>query len=313
MGVEAFSSVLHRNGLVLTRKVTNLLQVNVGRLCNQACRHCHLEAGPGSTEIMDFATMREVVAFARRGGFQAVDITGGAPEMNPRLEDFIDALSGVVSRILLRSNLTALDVRGLEPMVDFLKRKRVVVVASFPSFDESQTNAQRGQGVWKKSLAALKRMNDAGYGQPESGLELHLVSNPSGAFLPAPQARAGRDLRRKLQAAHGIVFNEFFSFANVPLGRFKSWLEASGNFDGYVQKLASCFNPRAVEGLMCRSLVSVSRDGCLFDCDFHLASGVPLGGRKTVHVAEMEGAPAPGSPIAVADYCYACTAGAGFT
>lgn len=313
MSVEAFSSVLNRNGLALTRDVTNLLQVNVGRLCNQACRHCHLEAGPGCTDIMSLETMREVAAFAGRGRFHAVDVTGGAPEMNPHLEDFIGELSGIVPRILLRSNLTALDVRGMKSLAAFLERLRVVIVASFPSFSESQTDSLRGRGVFGKSIAALKILNEIGYGQPGSGLELHLVSNPAGAFLPPPQSQAGRELRRKLQTSYGIVFNDFFCFANVPLGRFKSWLEASGNFDGYVQKLASGFNPLTLGGLMCRTLVSVSWDGILHDCDFHLASGVPMGGRKAVRVGEMEGAPAPGSPIAVADYCYACTAGAGFT
>ena len=186
-------------------------------------------------------------------------------------------------------------------------------MASFPSLNESQTDSVRGSGVWKKSIAALKLLNEAGYGQTGSGLELHLVSNPAGAFLPPSQAQAGKDLRKRLLTAHGIVFNEFYSFANVPLGRFKHWLEASGNLDNYVRKLASGFNPQTVEGLMCRSLVSVSWDGFLYDCDFHLANGVPLGGRKAVHVSEMANAPAPGSPVAVADYCYACTAGAGFT
>jgi radical SAM/Cys-rich protein len=312
MSVEPFPLLLKRVGLELNRAESNILQVNVGFLCNQACRHCHLEAGPTSSSVMGPTTVHDVVAFARRVRFQIIDITGGAPEMNPHLGDMIEELSSLTPRIMLRSNLTAV----LEPqrahLLDLCKQHRVVIVASLPSLNAGQTNGLRGKGVWEKSLETLRRCNSMGYGQPQSGLELHLVSNPAGAFLPASQSETEDKFRDQLGQKFGIVFNSLYVFANVPLGRFRQWLLESGNFDQYMQKLASSFNPCTLPGLMCRSLISVSWDGYLFDCDFNIAGGMYLSGKR-MHVSELSEPPAPGSPVAVADHCYACTAGTGFT
>ena len=310
--VESFRLTLAKHGLTLNRQHTATLQINVGLLCNQRCKHCHLSAGPDRKESMDLETVNEVIAYAQRSHFDTIDITGGAPELNPNLVTLIEKLSPLAPRIMLRSNLTALNVATREHLMDILKEYRVVVVASFPSFNESQADSQRGGGVFQESISALKKLNAMGYGQDGSGFELDLVSNPTGAFMPSSQAQTETRFHQVLEQKWGISFNDLFNFANVPLGRFRQWLLQSGNLEKYIEKLASSFNPCAVEGLMCRTLVSVSWDGYLYDCDFNLARGLFMGGRK-IHISEMSGPPQPGSPIAVADHCYSCTAGAGFT
>ena len=312
MSVVPFSNTLRLNGIDLARAETQILQVNVGLLCNQSCRHCHLEAGPDCREVMSAETGDQVVGFARRGNFNTVDITGGAPELNPHLQDFVRELSSLAPRMMIRSNLTALGEGQRISLIELYKACGVVIIASLPSLSEAQTDSQRGAGAFAASIDTLRKLNAIGYGHDESGLELHLVSNPTGAFLPTPQTQAEKRIRQGLQNKWGIVFNNLYTFANVPLGRFRLWLAASGNFENYMKKLAENFNPCAVTGLMCRTLVSVSWDGYLFDCDFNLASGLFLSGQK-VHVSEADAPPAPGSPIAVADHCYACTAGSGFT
>ena len=310
--VEPFRLTLAKHGLTLERERTATLQINVGLLCNQRCKHCHLSAGPDRKESMDLETVNEVIAYAQRSHFDTIDITGGAPELNPNLVTLIAKLSPLAPRIMLRSNLTALNVATREHLMDILKEYRVVVVASFPSFNESQADSQRGGGVFQESISALKKLNAMGYGQDGSGFELDLVSNPTGAFVPSSQAQTETRFHQVLEQKWGISFNDLFNFANVPLGRFRQWLLQSGNLEKYIEKLASSFNPSAVEGLMCRTLVSVSWDGYLYDCDFNLARGLFMGGRK-IHISEMSGPPELGSPIAVADHCYTCTAGAGFT
>ncbi len=311
-GVEPFSQCLSRGELQLVRDQAKILQINVGLLCNQECRHCHLSAGPSRKEVMSVETMRAVVDFVRRSKFEIADITGGAPELNPHIIDLIQRLRPHVPRIMLRSNLTALHNTKRESLMEFCKKNTVVIVASFPSLDLTQLESQRGEGTFEESITVLRRLNAVGYGQEGSGLELNLVSNPTGAFLPPSQAQAEKRFRAELKRRWGIVFNNLFTFANVPLGRFRSWLRRSGNYDAYMEKLASHFNPQAVEGLMCRTLVSVSWDGYLYDCDFNLADGLPMDGRK-IHVSEMVAPPKEGVPIALSDHCYACTAGTGFT
>jgi len=310
--VESFRLALSRHGFELTRGQTNTLQINVGLLCNQSCHHCHLQAGPSRKEVMDAETVDEVVAFVQRSNFQVIDITGGAPELNPNLVNMIEGLSPLAPRILLRSNLTALIDGRRDFLIDICRKHHIVIVASFPSLNMTQAEAQRGKGIFEKSITALKKLNAIGYGRDGSDLEINLVSNPTGAFLPPSQAQEEKRFRRELQGKWGIVFNHVYTFANVPLGRFRQWLQYSGNLEKYLQSLASRFNPCAVEGLMCRTLISVSWDGYLYDCDFNLAKGLSMGGRE-IHISEMDGPPKPGTPIAVSDHCYACTAGSGFT
>jgi radical SAM/Cys-rich protein len=228
----------------------------------------------------------------------------------PGIEGFLERLAPLAPRTLFRTNLTAL--AGRAGLVDLLARLRVVVVASFTSLSASQTDTQRGDGVFDASIAALRMLNAAGYAREGSGLELDLVSNPAGALLPSEQAATEAQFHRELAGARNIAFNQLFTFANVPLGRFRSWLTSSGRLEEYRRQLAGNFNALAVSGLMCRNLVSVSWDGMLYDCDFNLARGLPLGGVRR-HVSSAEGAPPPGSIIATGDHCFACTAGAGFT
>jgi radical SAM/Cys-rich protein len=310
--LEPFRNTLAKQALKLERGKTATLQINVGLLCNQSCRHCHLGAGPGRREIMSAVTAKEVIAYAERSRFEVIDITGGAPELNPNIGTLIQRLSSLAPRLMIRSNLSALAEEKRGEWTRLLKDHRVVIVASFPSYDEAQTDSQRGRGVFQVSIDALRKLNAMGYGQGGTGLELDLVSNPTGAFLPTPQGPMEQRFREVLKKKWGIVFNHLYSFANAPLGRFRQWLLQSGNLESYLQRLASRFNPCAVQGLMCRTLVSVSWDGYLYDCDFNLARDLPAGGRRT-HVSHMEGPPEPGSPIAVGDHCYTCTAGAGFT
>lgn len=309
---DPFAHALHRYGIELKRARTTVLQVNVGLLCNLACKHCHLEAGPHRREVMDLRTMQEVAAFAKRGLLDVVDITGGTPELNEDMVAFIEMLSALGKTIMFRSNLTVL-ANGLhQELLETCRRHRVIIVGSLPSLNTVQVEAQRGAGVLDKSITALKKLNSMGYGQPESGLQLDLVSNPTGAFLPPPQQQIEKKFRPDLKKKWGIVFSNLYTFANVPLGRFRGWLLASGNFEKYMEKLASSFNPCTLEGLMCRKLVSVSWDGYMYDCDFNLAARIPLGGARN-HISNLAGPPSPETPIAVSDHCYACTAGAGFT
>jgi len=310
--IEPFAVALERRGLSLARSETDVLQINTGLLCNLRCRHCHLQAGPGRKEIMSRETMEAVIAFARRHPFKVMDITGGAPEMVPGLPFLIEGLASLAPRLMLRSNLAALEGAEGKDLLDLCIARRVVLMASFPSTDPSQTDAQRGPGAAETGIAMLRKLNDQGYGVDGTGLELNLVSNPAGAFLPATQTPAEKKFKRDLLRKWGITFNSLYTFANVPLGRFRAWLVESGNYERYLMALAEGFNPCAVEGLMCRTQLSVSWDGALYDCDFNLAAGRFHAGRR-IHVSEAGGMPSPGSPIAVGDYCYACTAGSGFT
>lgn len=310
--IAPFSLTLSRSGLKLNRDNTHTLQVNLGFLCNQTCRHCHLNAGPARKENMDEGIIKEVIAYALRSQFEIIDITGGAPELNPNIHMLIEGVSPLSPRIMLRSNLSVLNDGKRENLIELLKVHRVVIVASLPSLNEAQTDSQRGNRIFQTTIDGLKKLNAVGYGQEGSNLELNMVSNPTGAFLPPAQAETEKRFRQVLKKKWGIVFNNLFNFANVPLGRFRQWLVRTDNLNPYMEKLYASFNPCSVDGLMCRSLVSVSWDGYLYDCDFNLARGLFMGGHK-VHVSEMPAPPPTGSHIATADHCYTCTAGSGFT
>lgn len=307
-----FSEALLRHDLALCRDRTTTLQVNVGLNCDLACRHCHLEAGPARTEAMGRATMDAVIDCARRFPFESIDITGGAPELVPGIAYLVRSLAPLTPRLILRSNLVALNRGAGVELCELYRDLQVVLVASLPATNASQTEAQRGTGVWEQSIAALKRLNALGYGVAGTPLRLDLVSNPSGAFLPPPQKPAEKKFRDDLMRRHGISFNSLYTFANVPLGRFRRFLEGSGNLEGYLEKLAAGFNPCSVAGLMCRYQLSVDWLGRIYDCDFHLAQGLFHGGEESL-VSELCELPAPGTPIPAADHCFACTVGAGFT
>jgi radical SAM/Cys-rich protein len=309
--IAPFKSMLAKHDLKLERQTTATLQINLGFLCNQSCRHCHLNAGPGRKENMELQTLKEVVAYAQRCRFETIDITGGAPELNPLLPGLIQQVAPLAPRIMLRSNLSALK-QNFDRLIGVLKYHRVVIVASFPALSLSQMDAQRGEGIFDESIVMLKALNSQGYGCDGSGLELNLVSNPTGAFMPPSQEQTEKRYHQILENKWGLTFNHVFNFANVPLGRFKQWLIQTGNYENYLKKLVASFNPCAIEGLMCRSQVSVSWDGYLYDCDFNLALGLYMSGKKS-HVSEMSGPPEPGTRIIISDHCYTCTAGTGFT
>ncbi len=297
---------------MLFRDKTTLLQINTGLLCNQVCKHCHLSAGPAKKELMDRKTVDGIAAFARRNTFSTIDITGGAPEMNPELPYIIETLSGLAPEIIIRSNLSALFESENDILLECFIKHGVVITASLPSVNEKQADAQRGTGIFEKSVAMLQKLNSIGYGMENTGHTLNLVSNPSGAFMPTSQEQAEKRFRSVLESKWGIRFSNLFSFANVPLGRYKDWLEKSGNYSSYVKKLSDNFNPEAVNGLMCRTLMSVAWDGYVYDCDFNLAAGLHAGGRR-IHISELETPFQPGTAITVENHCYACTAGSGFT
>jgi len=310
--LDKFSDTLEKHGLKLERDNTTTLQINLGLLCDLTCRHCHLSAGPNRTEIMNWATMKQVIAYAERVSFQAIDITGGAPELVPDLPKLIRALAPLTQRLMLRTNLTALGRPDKIHLLDLLSEHRVILIASFPSTNSGQLEAQRGTGVMDSSLTMLKQLNHLGYGVEGSGLELHLVANPSGAFMPAEQEQAERKFKNDLARKWGLSFNQLYLFANAPLGRFLNWLQQSDNLEGYLEKLINGFNPCTIDGLMCRNLVSIAWDGTLYDCDFNLAADLPMSGQR-IHVSELGGLPKKGQAIAIGEHCYACTAGSGFT
>lgn len=309
---ESFAERLTRHGLALVRERTVALQVNVGLACDLACGHCHLEAGPARGEIMQRPVMDQVIACARRFKFDSIDLTGGAPELLPELPYLVRELAQQTPRLIVRSNLVSLNGSQGDVLLELYRELNVVLVASLPASNAAQTEAQRGGGVWSQSIATLKRLNALGYGMAGSSLKLDLVSNPSGAFLPPPQHQAQEKFRRDLAARHGVSFHNLYTFANVPLGRFRRFLERSGNLDSYLEKLSAGFNPCAVAGLMCRSQLSVDWRGRLYDCDFHLAQGLFHAGEERL-ISSLTELPPPGTPIRPADHCYACTVGAGFT
>ncbi len=312
-----FEETLLKNNLSLLRACPNILQLNTGLLCNQICKHCHLSAGPGHTDkLMSKDTMTAALKLAERYPISVIDITGGAPEMHPDIDWLIEASAGLVDTVILRSNLSALSEYKDTSFLELLKKHRVTIVASLPSINAAQADTQRGDGIFDTSIQMLKKLCDMGYGKPDKGLELNLVSNPVGAFLPAPQAETQRRFKRILKNKWDIEFNSLFTFANMPLGRFKTWLLKTGNYNGYLKKLSNVFNPCTLEGLMCKTIISVSWDGYLFDCDFNQAAGLPMGGcdnAKKVHVSEPDALSIEGQKVTIGDHCFACTAGKGFT
>ena len=307
-----FQETLHSHGLELTKSDTTWLQVNVGLTCDIACKHCHLEASPTRTESMGMQTVEDVIACAGRFNFDTIDITGGAPELFPHLPRLVSGLAPLTPKLIIRTNLVALARPESTSPLELYRNHRVTIVASLPSITSSQTDTMRGSGVGERSIEMLQHLNSMGYGIEGSGLVLDIVVNPTGAFLPVPQGQAEERFRKELLRKFGITFNNLFTFANVPLGRFRKWLESSGNLDEYLLKLKERFNPCTISGLMCSSLISVNWDGYMFDCDFNIAAELPHRGSRR-HISSLVELPQKGTTISIGDHCFACTAGAGFT
>ncbi len=287
------------------------LQVNVGKMCNQTCKHCHVDAGPDRTEIMTRETMSACLDVLRKTEIKTVDLTGGAPEMNPDFRWFVEEISKLGRSTIVRCNLTILLAgEAYGDLPQFFARHRIHVISSLPYYDRKNTDRQRGIGVFDKSVQALRILNEIGYGRPDTGLVLDLVYNPAGAFLPAPQQALEKDFKRELKELFGIEFNNLFAITNLPVSRFLEYLVESGNLDDYMTKLVNAYNPEAARGVMCRSLVSVGWDGKLYDCDFNqmLEMGVACPSR---HIKDFDPAALGSRPIAVNQHCYGCTAGLG--
>jgi radical SAM/Cys-rich protein len=270
-----------------------------------------VDAAPDRTEVMPDAVVDAVLRVLETSAIPMLDITGGAPEMHPRFEEMVARASALKRRVMDRCNLTILTVPRYRHLPEFLARHGVEVVSSLPYHNAENTDAQRGDGVFDRSMEALKALNAAGYGMPGSPLQLTLVTNPVGAFLPAPQASLEADFRRALRLRHGVEFTRLATMANMPISRFLEWLQRSGNLQRYVEKLQAAFNPHAARGVMCRTMVSVGWDGRLFDCDFNQMLEMPLaqGQPRTIH--EWDAALLAGRTVEVGPHCFGCTAGQG--
>ncbi len=297
----------------LRRARLDTLQVNLGYKCNQSCLHCHVNAGPNRTEMMDGETIDLVVDVMKQRAIGTIDLTGGAPELNPHFRRLVQAVRAQGARVIDRCNLTILSEPGHEDLADFLAHERVDVVASLPCYSVANVDRQRGDGVFDRSIAGLQRLNALGYGQQGSGLVLNLVYNPQGASLPPSQQALRADYQRELGEHFGIVFNDLFTITNMPIQRFGSTLVSKGTFGSYMTLLKNAYRPENLDAVMCRSLVSIDWQGQVYDCDFNQMLGLParLNGHARPHLRDLLVHDASGEAIVVADHCWGCTAGQG--
>lgn len=287
------------------------LQVNLGWRCNQSCKHCHLMAGPTRPEQMTLDTMEEVIRVVQHWSLPVVDLTGGAPEINPHFEHLVSRLHQLGVHLLSRCNLTVLLEPGREHLPEFFRDHRVELICSLPYYQEDLVDRLRGPGVFQKSLEALRRLNRLGYGQKDSDLKLHLMYNPAGAYFTPEQGPLEDLFHRELAGRHQISFHHLYTLLNMPIGRFKEYLRQSSNYDRYMGKLMASFNPATLPDLMCRSLISVSWDGRLYDCDFNQALDLPLKEGLPQTIYEFDLPLLESRPIRLDDHCYGCTAGRG--
>jgi len=288
-----------------------VLQLNLGKRCNQTCRHCHVDAGPDRLEVMSRAVVERCLAVVESTDVPTVDITGGAPELHPDFREIVVRARAAGKHVMDRCNLTVLLLPNYADLIEFLAEHRVEVVCSLPHYRRRQTDTQRGEGVFEESIEALRRLNAAGYGDPDSGLLLDLVMNPVGAFLPGNQAALERDWKAQLARSYGIRFSRLFTITNMPIARYLEWLQESGNLTAYLERLAQAFNPAAAAAVMCRSTLSVGWDGRLYDCDFNqmLELGTAAGAPRTIH--DFDVAALRRREIRVGPHCFGCAAGAG--
>ncbi len=294
----------------LRRTQLSDLQINLGYLCNQACKHCHVEAGPKRTELMDWDTMQKILDWAKDAGITSVDLTGGAPEMNPHFREFILAFQDQGAHIISRCNLTILMEPGYEDLAGWYAAHKVQLVSSMPCYTQENVEQQRGKGVFGKSIDALRTLNEVGYAHnPE--LSLDLVYNPGGAFLPPAQIALEQDYKMRLKDDFGIKFSNLLTITNLPIKRFEHYLSRSGQLESYLSLLVENFNPCTVGNLMCRQLLSVDWQGNVFDCDFNQMLDMPLAGKPQSKLWDVDTNGLNGLPIAVNTHCYGCTAGAG--
>ena len=307
-----FDRRLDQAGLFPLRATgVTVLQLNVGKLCNQTCRHCHVDAGPDRTESMSRETAAHCLAALAQTDIPTVDITGGAPELNPNFRWLVEQARGLGRHVMDRCNLSVLLLPSQADLAEFLAGHRVEVVASLPSYRAGQTDAQRGEGIFEKSVEGLRLLNRFGYGRPDSGLVLNLVYNPVGAFLPPKQKAIEAQFKKELRARHGIEFNRLYTITNMPISRFLEFLVESGNYDQYMTRLANAFNPAAAAEVMCQHTLSVGWDGRLYDCDFNQMLDLPVDQGAPAHIRDFDPAQLYQRRIVTKNHCYGCTAGAG--
>jgi radical SAM/Cys-rich protein len=311
-GANRFARKLMETRLTLRRGRTEILQINVGKLCNLTCNHCHVNAGPKRREIMTRDTIDRVLAWLARTEIPTVDITGGAPEMIPDFRYLVEQVKSLkpARHVIDRCNLTILLEPGHEDLAEFLARHGVEIIASLPCYSAKNVNEQRGDGVFDGSIRALQLLNKLGYGT-EEWLSLHLVYNPSGAFLPGPQAELEADYKSELKEHFGIEFNRLYTITNMPIARFAAYLRHHGQFDEYMDRLAASFNSHTVDDLMCRNTLSVGWRGEVYDCDFNQMLDLQWQNGRPLFLWDIDPARVEGRPILTGDHCFGCTAGCG--
>ena len=312
-GLIPFAEKLREIGLFpLKPTQLDIFQINVGKMCNQVCKHCHVDAGPDRKEIMTKDMMELCLQAIKNTNVTTVDLTGGAPEMNPNFRWFVEELSALNKKIIVRCNLTIIVANAkYNDLPEFFKKHNIEVVSSLPYFTASKTDSQRGDGVFEKSIKALKMLNDVGYGVEGSGLILNLVYNPAGAFLPPDQGSLENEFRKKLHSMYDIVFNNLFAITNLPVSRFLDYLVTSENYEPYMEKLLNAFNPSAAAGVMCRNTISISWDGYIYDCDFNQMLNLNVATKTSRHLSDFDSKVLEKRNIIINQHCYGCTAGAG--
>lgn len=306
--IPGFTSRIDNKEFLNTEKDLKIMQVNLGNLCNLACKHCHVEASPKGENIMTLDTMKDCLEVFKNNNFSTIDITGGAPEMNPNFQWFVREMRKVADKVIVRTNLVILLEEKYKHLPEFYRDNKVEVVCSLPYYSEKDTDRQRGNGVFDKSIKALQILNSLGYGI-NLDLILNLVYNPGGAFLPPPQGSMEVEYKTKLKTRYGISFNNLFTITNNPVGRFGEFLNRSGNLETYMKKLSVSFNSLTVEGMMCRNQLSIGFDGALYDCDFNQTINMTVKGDN--NISDLKGKVLEKRKISFGNHCYACTAGSG--
>lgn len=309
---RSFKEALAQSSLYPLRATgVDILQINVGKKCNQTCGHCHVDAGPDRTEMMSREVMEKCLEVLATTDIPTVDITGGAPELHPDFRELVERSHAIGKHVMDRCNLTIMLLPNYSDLPEFFAAHQVEVICSLPHYRAKQTDSQRGEGVFDESIEALHRLNAVGYGKPGSGLVVNLVMNPVGAFLPGNQASLEREWKRELERRHGIVFNNLYTITNLPISRFLEWLEESDNLEGYMTRLVNAFNPGAAQGVMCRNMLSVGWDGQLYDCDFNQMLELGVAGDVPRSILDFDITKIRHREIVVGPHCFACTAGAG--
>ncbi len=312
-GQKPFQESLAEHELFPLRPLKfEIFQINVGKMCNQTCKHCHVDAGPDRKEIMTKQTMERCLEILRRNPeFSTVDLTGGAPEMNPHFRWFVEEIRKIGLKVMVRCNLTIIVAnKKYYDLPEFFKTNELEVISSLPFYSKVRTDKQRGDGVFEDSIRALKMLNEVGYGTPGSGLVLNLVYNPAGAFLPASQESLERDFKEELWKHYGIVFNHLFTITNMPISRYLDYLLVSGNYESYMNKLIQAFNPVAATNVMCRNTLSIAWDGWIYDCDFNQMLDLKVACTSR-HIDHFDGSLLRNRELVLNQHCYGCTAGSG--